>query len=75
MAARHAAETRVEQWTNRANAWNANRGNVASSIRTTRAAKLIDEQTKLTAALSPERDLIRPLVVILPSPSTKSSEV
>src|SRR5699024_9693664 len=75
MAARHAAETRVEHWTNRAHAWNVNRENVAPSVRTKRAAKLIDEQTKLTAALSPERDLIRPLVVILPNPSTNSSEV
>lgn len=75
MAARHAAETRVEQWTTRAEAWNANRENVVSSVKTTRAAKLIDEQTRLTAALAPERDLIRPLVVILPNPSTKSAEV
>ncbi|MGO3077213.1 DEAD/DEAH box helicase [Corynebacterium casei] len=75
MAARRTAETRIEQWTNRASAWNANREGSAPSIKTKRAAKLIEEQTKLSSALSPDRDLIRPLVVILPATSTKSSEV
>ena len=75
MAARRTAETRIEQWTNRASAWNANREGSTPSIKTKRAAKLIEEQTKLSSALSPDRDLIRPLVVILPATSTKSSEV
>lgn len=75
MAARRTAETRIAQWSKRASDWNINRESAAPSIKTKRAAKLINEQTKLSAALSPDRDLIRPLVVILPAPATKSSEV
>lgn len=75
MYARKEAEARIQGWTDRANAWNANRESVATSVKNTRAAKTIDEQAKLSASLSPDRELIRPLLVILPTLSTVPYEV
>lgn len=75
IAARNQAESRISNFTNRAEAWSAARDSAASSIRVSRAAKLVEEQQRLSHSLSPERELIRPLVVVLPNPSTLASEV
>lgn len=75
MAARTEAETRITHWGDRAEAWSAARSTASASTRTTRTARLIEEQRQLSNALEPERELIRPLAVILPQPSNLNSEV
>ncbi|QYR18220.1 DEAD/DEAH box helicase [Corynebacterium glutamicum] len=75
IAARAQAQTRIEHWAERAEAWNNKRSGAAFTSRTARTAKLIEEQQKLSNALEPDRELIRPLAVILPQPATLNTEV
>ena len=65
-AARDHAHDRIDYWIQRANDWNAAKKDVTTTARVGRSASLIDEEKALIASLEPDRELIRPLVLILP---------
>ena len=65
-AARDHAHDRIGYWIQRANDWNAAKKDVTTTARVGRSASLIDEEKALIASLEPDRELIRPLVLILP---------
>ena len=65
-AARDHAHDRIGYWIQRANDWNATKKDVTTTARVGRSASLIDEEKALIASLEPDRELIRPLVLILP---------
>ena len=65
-AARDHAHDRIGYWIQRANDWNDAKKDVTTTARVGRSASLIDEEKALIASLEPDRELIRPLVLILP---------
>lgn len=65
-AARNHATSRIEYWTQRAHEWEQAKSGVQTTARVGRSAGLIAEERALIASLEPDRELIRPLVLVLP---------
>ena len=65
-AARNHATSRIEYWTQRAHEWDQAKSGVQTTARVGRSADLIAEERALIASLEPDRELIRPLVLVLP---------
>ena len=65
-AARNHASQRIEYWIDRADRWQHAKDDSQSVLRAGRSANLIAEERALIASLEPDRELIRPLVLVLP---------
>ncbi|KAB1503863.1 DEAD/DEAH box helicase [Corynebacterium sp. 320] len=63
---------RIDDWKRREDAWwSANSGQL--TLRATNTTQLIEREEELLKSMAPERTLVRPLVLVLPAPSTTSS--
>lgn len=65
-AARNHATSRIEYWVDRADRWQHAKDDSQQVLRVGRSANLIAEERALIASLEPDRELIRPLVLVLP---------
>lgn len=65
-AARNHATSRIEYWIDRADQWQHAKDDSQTVLRAGRSANLIAEERALIASLEPDRELIRPLVLVLP---------
>lgn len=65
-AARNHATSRIEYWIDRADRWQHAKDGSQQVLRAGRSANLIAEERALIASLEPDRELIRPLVLVLP---------
>lgn len=65
-AARNHASQRIEYWIDRADRWQHAKDDSQQVLRAGRSANLIAEERALIASLEPDRELIRPLVLVLP---------
>ncbi|MGV0373530.1 DEAD/DEAH box helicase [Corynebacterium pilbarense] len=65
-AARNHASQRIEYWIDRADRWQHAKDDSQTVLRAGRSANLIAEERALIASLEPDRELIRPLVLVLP---------
>ena len=65
-AARNHATSRIEYWIDRADRWQHAKDASQQMLRVGRSANLIAEERALIASLEPDRELIRPLVLVLP---------
>ena len=65
-AARAHAHDRVGHWLQRASEWEKAKTKTSTTARVGRSATLIDQERALITSLEPDRELIRPLVLILP---------
>ena len=65
-AARNHASQRIEYWIDRADRWQHAKDGSQTVLRAGRSANLIAEERALIASLEPDRELIRPLVLVLP---------
>ena len=65
-AARNHASQRIEYWIDRADHWQHAKDGSQTTARAGRSANLIAEERALIASLEPDRELIRPLVLVLP---------
>ena len=65
-AARNHASQRIEYWIDRADRWQHAKDDSQSVLCAGRSANLIAEERALIASLEPDRELIRPLVLVLP---------
>lgn len=65
-AARNHATSRIEYWIDRADRWQHAKDDSQLVLRVGRSATLIAEERALIASLEPDRELIRPLVLVLP---------
>lgn len=65
-AAHEQAAQRTQRWSARAEAWSAMRNTGAATRAVKQSADLIDQERSLLQSLTPERTLIRPLLVIVP---------
>ena len=65
-AARTHAKSRIDYWVQRAQNWDQAKADVTKTARVGRSANLIDQEKALITSLEPDRELIRPLVLILP---------
>lgn len=65
-AARNHASQRIEYWIDRADQWQYAKDGGQTTVRAGRSANLIAEERALIASLEPDRELIRPLVLVLP---------
>ena len=65
-AARNHATSRIEYWIDRADRWQHAKDDSQQMLRVGRSANLIAEERALIASLEPDRELIRPLVLVLP---------
>ena len=65
-AARNHASQRIEYWIDRADQWQHAKDDSQTVLRAGRSANLIAEERALIASLEPDRELIRPLVLVLP---------
>mgnify|MGYP001941807769 CR=1 FL=1 len=72
-AARDHAHTRVDHWSDRAHAWESSKEGVQQTLRVGRSAGLIAQEKALIASLEPDRELIRPLVLVLPANQTSTA--
>lgn len=76
MSAREHSSERIAHWVERADDWEQRRASVAHLSRTqTRSTDLINAQKSLVNTLEPDRELVRPLLVVLPRTSASSQEV
>lgn len=66
-AARDHAHIRIDHWSDRAHAWESSKEGVQQTLRVGRSAGLIAQEKALIASLEPDRELIRPLVLVLPA--------
>ena len=66
-AARSHAEDRIGYWIDRADRWQHAKNESQTMLRVGRSASLISEEKALISSLEPDRELIRPLVLILPA--------
>ncbi|MGP6175207.1 DEAD/DEAH box helicase [Corynebacterium sp. A21] len=66
-AARSQADERIKHWLTRAEAWESGRSDVSqTSLKLNESSQLITQQKSLANALEPDRELIRPLALIMP---------
>ena len=65
-AARNHASQRIKYWIDRADQWQHAKDDSQTVLRAGRSANLIAEERALIASLEPDRELIRPLVLVLP---------
>ena len=65
-AARNHASQRIEYWIDRADRWQHAKEDSQTMLRVGRSENLIAEERALIASLEPDRELIRPLVLVLP---------
>ncbi|WJY98607.1 DEAD/DEAH box helicase [Corynebacterium fournieri] len=65
-AARNHATSRIEYWIDRADRWQHAKDDSQTMLRVGRSENLIAEERALIASLEPDRELIRPLVLVLP---------
>ncbi|GAA3511528.1 helicase-related protein [Corynebacterium pilbarense] len=65
-AARNHASQRIKYWIDRADRWQHTKDGSQTTVRAGRSANLIAEERALIASLEPDRELIRPLVLVLP---------
>lgn len=72
-AARAHAQQRIERWSRRAQEWEDAKAGVQTTARVGRSAKLIAEEKALIASLEPDRELIRPLVLVLPADTAQEN--
>ncbi|GAB3593839.1 RNA polymerase-associated protein RapA [Corynebacterium faecale] len=73
MAARSGAKNRIGHWLKRSEAWESGRSAGQRSSGLALATKLIDEQRSLANSLEPDRELIRPLALIVPAHQQKEA--
>lgn len=67
-AAKVNAQERIEAWTERAERWEQDRDGIGQyMLSLVRSQAIIDEERQLMNALLPDQQLVRPLVMILPS--------
>lgn len=61
------ASRRIERWLQQANAWEAEKAAGSThSVRAAKTARLLEQEKALVASLHPDRELVRPLVLVLP---------
>ena len=65
-AARNHASHRIDYWIDRADNWQYAKDGTQRTMRVGRSEDLIAEERALIASLEPDRELIRPLVLVLP---------
>ena len=65
-AARNHAHERIDYWIDRADRWQHSKDVSQQVLRVARPEKLIQEEKSLITSLEPDRELIRPLVLVLP---------
>ena len=65
-AARNHAHERIGHWSTRAQDWEDAKAGVQTTVRVGRSANLIEQEKSLITSLEPDRELIRPLVLVLP---------
>ena len=65
-AARNHAHQRIGHWSTRAQDWEDAKAGVQTTVRVGRSANLIEQEKSLITSLEPDRELIRPLVLVLP---------
>ncbi|GAA1180151.1 RNA polymerase-associated protein RapA [Corynebacterium glaucum] len=65
-AARNHAHERIGHWSTRAQDWEDAKAGVQTTVRVGRSANLIEQEKSLISSLEPDRELIRPLVLVLP---------
>ncbi|MCP1388312.1 SNF2-related protein [Corynebacterium sp. TA-R-1] len=66
-AARSHAQERIGHWSARAQDWEDAKAGVQTTVRVGRSANLIEQEKSLITSLEPDRELIRPLVLVLPN--------
>lgn len=67
-SAHEKATQRTAQWSQRADTWSARHTTGAATRAVKQSSDLIDQEHALLQSLTPERTLIRPLLVIVPQP-------
>ena len=72
-AARQHAHNRIDFWIDRADRWQNSKELSQSILRVGRSTTLIEQEKALIASLEPDRELIRPLVLILPAEASADS--
>lgn len=65
-AARNHAHERIGHWSTRAQDWEDAKAGVQTTVRVGRSASLIEQEKSLITSLEPDRELIRPLALVLP---------
>lgn len=65
-AARRHAHERIDYWIDRADRWQHAKDDSQLVLRAGRPEKLIQEEKSLITSLEPDRELVRPLVLVLP---------
>ena len=73
-AARAHAQDRIGYWVQRAENWDRAKEDVTKTAKVGRSASLISEEKSLISSLEPDRELIRPLVLILPADTNTESQ-
>lgn len=73
-AARNHAHQRIAHWSTRAQDWEDAKAGVQATVRVGRSASLIEQEKSLITSLEPDRELIRPLVLVLPAESTDTTQ-
>lgn len=64
--ARQHAQQRIDYWLERAHNWEQQKQNLQNSSRVRQAAAVIGQEKALVATLAPDRELIRPLILVVP---------
>ena len=65
--ARQHAQQRIDYWLERAHDWEQQKQNLQNSSRVRQAASVIGQEKALVATLAPDRELIRPLILVVPN--------
>ncbi len=73
-AARNHAHERIGHWSTRAQDWEDAKAGVQTTVRVGRSANLIEQEKSLITSLEPDRELIRPLVLVLPKADDQTQE-
>ena len=73
-AARNHAHERIDYWIDRADRWQHAKDDSQQVLRVARPEKLIHEEKSLITSLEPDRELIRPLVLVLPDSADTAQE-
>lgn len=73
-AARNHAHERIDYWIDRADRWQHAKDDSQQVLRVARPEKLIQEEKSLITSLEPDRELIRPLVLVLPDSADTTQE-
>ena len=72
-AAADAAKARVDEWVARAEEWQSEAEALIQRDQVRRRRALVDAQERLSRDMTPDRQLVRPLLVVLPADTPEAT--